>query len=303
VQGKVPKLLADSFEAVEWPADPALEWAPPGHGDVYTSLATSGMLAELRAGGYRYLFLSNSDNLGAVLDPRILGWFAAEGLPFLSESTDRTESDRKGGHLARRRDGGGLVLRETAQTTDEDAAAFEDISRHRFFNCNNIWVDLEALERTLAERGGVLGLPMIVNSKTVDPTDSSSPAVLQLETAMGAAIGVFEGAAALRVPRTRFAPVKTTNQLLVVRSDAYSLAEDWTVQAAADPLPLVSLDSDYYKLIGDFDARFPAGAPSLRECRRLSVSGDVLFGRDIAVKGEVRLEGPLKVPDGEVLEG
>jgi UTP--glucose-1-phosphate uridylyltransferase len=178
VQGKVPKLLADSFEPVEWPADPALEWAPPGHGDVYVSLATSGMLAELLGRGYRYLFLSNSDNLGAVLDPRILGWFAAEGLPFLSESTDRTESDRKGGHLARRRDDGGLVLRETAQTTDEDAAAFEDISRHRFFNCNNIWVDLEALERTLAERDGVLGLPMIVNSKTVDPTDSSSPAVL-----------------------------------------------------------------------------------------------------------------------------
>jgi UTP--glucose-1-phosphate uridylyltransferase len=195
------------------------------------------------------------------------------------------------------------VLRETAQTTDEDAAAFEDISRHRFFNCNNIWVDLEALQRTLAERDGVLGLPMIVNSKTVDPTDSSSPAVLQLETAMGAAIGVFEGAAALRVPRTRFAPVKTTNQLLVVRSDAYSLAEDWTVQAVADPLPLVSLDSDYYKLIADFDARFPAGAPSLRECRRLEVSGDVTFGRDIAVRGSVLLEGPRSIPDGEVLEG
>jgi UTP--glucose-1-phosphate uridylyltransferase len=120
---------------------------------------------------------------------------------------------------------------------------------------------------------------------------------------MGAAIGVFEGAAALRVPRTRFAPVKTTNQLLVVRSDAYDLADDWTVQAAADPLPHVVLDSEYYKLIGDFDARFPAGPPSLRECRRLSVNGDVTFGRDIAVMGEVELEGPLQIPDGEVLEG
>jgi UTP--glucose-1-phosphate uridylyltransferase len=303
VQGKVPKLRADNFEPVEWPADPALEWAPPGHGDVYTSLATSGMLDDLLGRGYRYLFLSNSDNLGAVLDPRILGWFASEGLPFVSESTDRTESDRKGGHLARRRDGGGLVLRETAQTDDEDMPAFEDIERHRFFNCNNIWVDLRALERTLAERDGVLGLPMIVNSKTVDPTDSSSPAVLQLETAMGAAIGVFEGAAALRVPRTRFAPVKTTNQLLVVRSDAYALADDWTITPAVDPTPIVSLDSEYYKLIGDFDARFPGGAPSLRECRRLEVSGDVTFGRAVAVKGEVRLEGPLAVPDGAVLEG
>jgi UTP--glucose-1-phosphate uridylyltransferase len=302
VQGRVPKLRADNLEPVEWPADPALEWAPPGHGDVYVSLATSGMLGELLRRGYRYLFLSNSDNLGAVLDPRILGWFGAGGLPFLSESTDRTESDRKGGHLARRREDGGLVLRETAQTTDEDMPAFEDIERHRFFNCNNIWVDLQALQGTLDERGGVLGLPMIVNRKNVDPTDRSSPEVLQLETAMGAAIGVFDGAAALRVPRTRFAPVKTTNQLLVVRSDAYELTDEWTVRAVADP-PIVVLDSDYYKLIADFDARFPSGAPSLRECRRLEVSGDVTFGRSVAAKGEVRLEGPLSIPDGVVLEG
>ncbi|MEA2420357.1 MAG: UTP--glucose-phosphate uridylyltransferase, partial [Thermoleophilaceae bacterium] len=89
----------------------------------------------------------------------------------------------------------------------------------------------------------------------------------------------------------------------IVRSDAYSLAEDWTVQPAADPIPLVSLDSDYYKLVGDFDARFPFGAPSLRECRRLAVDGDVSFGRDVAVKGEVRLEGPQAIPDGAVLEG
>lgn len=303
VQGKVPKLRADTLDPVDWPADPALEWAPPGHGDVYVSLATSGMLSGLLERGYRYLFLSNSDNLGAVLDPRILAWFAAEGLPFVSESTDRTEADRKGGHLARRGDDGGLVLRETAQTTDEDAGAFEDVTKHRFFNCNNIWVDLQALQRTLEQRDGVLGLPMIVNSKTVDPTDSSSPAVLQLETAMGAAIGVFEGAAALRVPRTRFAPVKTTNQLLIVRSDAYSLADDWTVRSETNPIPVVSLDSDYYKLIADFDARFPGGAPSLRECRRLSVDGDVTFGRDVAVKGEVRVEGPQQIPDGAVLEG
>jgi UTP--glucose-1-phosphate uridylyltransferase len=305
LQGKVPKLLADGLEPVEWPANPALEWAPPGHGDVYTSLATSGLLAELLDRGYEYLFLSNADNLGAVLEPRILGWFAGQGLPFLSEVTDRTEGDKKGGHLARRRDGG-LVLRETAQTPDEDMDAFQDTTRHRFFNCNTIWVDLRALSRTLEERGGVLGLPMIVNRKTVDPTDSSSPEVIQLETAMGAAIDVFEGAAALHVPRSRFVPVKTTNELLALRSDAYELADDWTVglvPARDGRPPLVELDPDYFKLLSDFEARFAAGAPSLARCDRLTVTGDVSFGRGVVARGSVTVEGPRRIEDGAVLEG
>jgi UTP--glucose-1-phosphate uridylyltransferase len=261
------------------------------------------MLGELLERGYRYVFLSNSDNLGAVLEPRILDWFAREELPFLSESTDRTEGDRKGGHLARLRSDGRLVLRETAQTPDEDREAFEDVSRHRYFNCNNIWVDLRALERKLDEQGGVLGLPMIVNRKTVDPNDSSSPAVVQLETAMGAAIGVFDGAAALRVPRSRFTPVKTTSDLLVVRSDAYRLGDDWTVSTAREQPPLVSLDPGFFKLMGDFEPRFPGGPPSLADCDRLEVVGDVTFGRGVVVRGTVKVEGPRRIDEGSVLEG
>src|SRR3954447_25927068 len=119
VQGKVPKIEADGLAPVSWPDDPDLEWAPPGHGDLYTALVTSGMLAQLLERGYEYAFVSNADNLGAVLDPTILAWFARERLPFLMEVADRTEADKKGGHIARRR-GGGLVLRETAQTPDSD---------------------------------------------------------------------------------------------------------------------------------------------------------------------------------------
>jgi UTP--glucose-1-phosphate uridylyltransferase len=304
VQGRVPKLLADSLEPVSWPDEPDLEWAPPGHGDVYTSLVTSGMLDALLEHEYEYLFMSNSDNLGAALEPRILGWFARERLPFLSEATDRTEGDRKGGHLARRR-GDGLVLREIAQTPDEDLEAFQDITRHRFFNCNNVWVNLSMLERTLRERDGVLGLPMIVNRKNVDPTDSSSPEVIQLETAMGAAIDAFEGAAAVRVPRARFTPVKTTNDLLAIRSDAYQPEDDWTVRLAPERderPPLVDLDSEHFKLLADFERRF-GGPLSLVECERLAVKGDVSFGRDVTVRGSVTVEGPARIDDGSVLEG
>jgi UTP--glucose-1-phosphate uridylyltransferase len=305
VQGKVPKLLADGFEPVGWPDNPALEWAPPGHGDVYTSLATSGLLGELLERGYEYLFLSNADNLGAVLEPRILGWFAEQRLPFLSEVTDRTEGDKKGGHLARRR-GGGLLLRETAQTPDEDMEAFQDTTRHRFFNCNTIWVDLRALSRMLEEGDGVLELPMIVNRKTVDPNDPSSPEVVQLETAMGAAIDVFDGASALHVPRSRFVPVKTTNELLALRSDAFELADNWTIRLAPardGRPPHVELDPDYFKLLRDFEPRFAAGPPSLAECERLTVKRDVSFGRAVTVRGSVTVEGPARIEDGTTLEG
>jgi UTP--glucose-1-phosphate uridylyltransferase len=147
---------------------------------------------------------------------------------------------------------------------------------------------------------------MIVNRKTVDPTDKSSPQVVQLEAAMGAAIDVFEGAAAIKVPRRRFAPVKTTNDLLMLRSDAYVLTEEARVELAPereDRPPFVDLDADYYKLVRDFDERFPSGPPSLIECERLVVKGDVQFGADVRVKGSVTVEGPKRIEDGATLEG
>ncbi len=301
VQNRVPKIRADDLMPVEWPANPDQEWAPPGHGDLYPALVASGMLEALLDRGYRYAFVSNADNLGATLDPRILAWIARERVPFLMEVAQRTEQDRKGGHLARRRSSGGLVLRETAQTAEDDVRAFQDITRHRFFNTNTLWVDLQALRATLDAAGGVLPLPMIVNRKTVDPSDKSSPAVIQLESAMAAAIDVFDGARALRVPKSRFAPVKTTDDLLLVRSDAYELTPDAHLALVPKVPPLVELDSDHFKLIGDFDARFRAGPPSLVEASRLRVVGDVTFGARVVVRGQVTVEGPARVDDGTVL--
>jgi UTP--glucose-1-phosphate uridylyltransferase len=309
VQNKEPKLRVEDLMPVEWPPNPDLEWCPPGHGDIYTALVTSGMLESLLEHGYEYAFVSNSDNLGAVLAPRILAWFASERAPFLMEVADRTEADRKGGHLAQR-PGGRLLLREIAQTPEADLDAFQDISRHRYFNTNSLWVSLPALAEALRERDNVLGLPMIVNRKTVDPTDPSSPEVFQLETAMGAAIEVFEGARALRVPRSRFAPVKTTNDLLALRSDCYVLTEDQHVELAPEREggpPLVDLDPAYYKLLADFEARFPAGPPSLLRARRFAVRGDVVFGADVVVTGDVEVQAAgdqqVHIADGTVLEG
>jgi UTP--glucose-1-phosphate uridylyltransferase len=307
LQSMIPKLGADTRAPVDWPANPSLEWCPPGHGDVYGALRRSGMLAALLERGIRYAMISNSDNLGATLDPRIAGYLAQEEVPFLMEVVEGTEAERKGGHIARRRADGQLVLRETAQTPPEDEESFRDFRHWRYYNTNNLWVDLEVLARMLQERQGVLELPLIVNRKTVDPRDSSSPAVLQLESAMGAAIGTFSGARLLCVPRTRFAPVKTTDDLLVLRSDVYRVAEDEHVEPIPERrgnLPYVELDKRYYKLLDDFESRFPGGAPSLREAERLLVEGDVTFEAGVVVRGAVELSArqPTRVASGTVLE-
>lgn len=290
LQNQEPKLRADDLTPVEWSADPSLEWCPPGHGDLYTAFATSGVLDRLLSLGYRYASVSNSDNLGAAPNARIAGWFAASGAPYAAEICRRTAADRKGGHLAIRKSDRQLILRDTAQTPKEEMHFFTDEFRHPFFHCNNLWFDLQVLDRTLRERKGVLGLPLIKNEKTVDPGDRSSPKVIQIETAMGAAVEVFEGATAIGVGRDRFLPVKTTSDLLVLRSDAYDLEANGQLTAVADPAPVVDLDDSYYKLIADFDQRFPAGVPSLKEARAFAISGDWSFEADVRVVGEVTLD-------------
>ena len=291
VQHKVPKVLQEDLTCAVWDRDPDLAWCPPGHGDIYTALVTSGMLDQLLAAGFRYAFVSNADNLGAVMDETILGYFAGNDLPFMMEAADRTEADRKGGHLARRRDGR-LILRELAQCPPADEDAFQDIQRHRYFNTNNLWVNLTALQQALAQREGILGLPMICNSKTLDPRDRTSPKVFQLETAMGSAIEVFPGAGAVRVPKSRFAPIKKTNDLLDVRSDNYVLTSDFQVVAnPARTLPraYIDLDPAHYQFVDDLDERFPDGPPSLLRCERLVVRGDFRFGKGVTLVGRVHL--------------
>ncbi len=288
MQNQIPKIDAATFEPVQWPADPGMEWCPPGHGDLYPALVGSGWLDRLLAEGVKYAFVSNSDNLGAILDPAILTYFAKSGAPFLMEVTRRTPADRKGGHLAVRKSDGRLLLREVAQCPDSDADAFQDIERHQYFNTNSLWLRLDLLKEQLAADSGVLPLPMIRNNKTVDPRDKKSTAVVQLEIAMGAAIECFEGAAALEVPRSRFAPVKTTGDLLALRSDAYEVLENGQVRLAAerDGVPPNIILSDDYKLVDQLD---PLGVPSLIRCRSLKISGPVHFDEGVIIEGDVEI--------------
>ena len=294
IQHKFPKILQKDYTPAAWPQKPVLEWNPPGHGDVYTALLTSGMLQLLMDNGVQYAFISNSDNLGARLDEALLGYFAHHQFPFMMEVAEKTPADIKGGHLARQNNGR-LILREAAQCPTDELDAFQDIRRYRYFNTNNVWVNLKALKKIFDEQN-MIHLPMILNPKTLDPRDKSSPPVYQIESAMGAAISLFEGATAVNVPRTRFYPVKTCNDLLAVRSDCFIYAEDDSLRI--NPARIknnkpwatrIKLDPNYYGKIDDLDRRFPDGVPSLVECDDLTVEGDVRFGKDVTIKGSVRI--------------
>lgn len=295
-QHRHPKIYADTMT----PAEEAVEdfnWNPPGHGDIYASLIATGLADKLLGMGKRYLFVANADNLGATVEPAILGYLARTGAPFLMETAERTQADAKGGHLARRRSTGRLLLRESSQapstSSGEIIPEFQDVTRYRHFNTNNIWLDLEAVVRVARTHDGTVPLPLISNRKTVNPRDKGSRKVIQIETAMGAAIEVFEGSLALQVPRSRFAPVKSNNDLLVVRSDVYELRPDFTMAVSParriSGLPTVSLDSAHYGLIKEFERRIRV-VPSLVNAEAFSVQGDVTFSHPLAVVGKVSIK-------------
>ena len=289
LQNKVPKILADTLEPAEWPDDPTKAWCPPGHGDIYTALQTSGILDQLLDAGIKYAFISNADNLGATMDLSVLGYFAELDVSFMMEVADRTAADRKGGHLAQFPDGR-LMLREVAQCHQDDQVSFQDINKYKYFNTNSLWIRLDRLKPQLDANNGVLDLPVIQNRKTLDPRDPGSPAVIQLETAMGSAISCFNDAIALRIPKTRFAPIKTTSDLLGLWSNVFVLDKDNRVvinPARNKPPIVINLDDRYYKKIDDLQARFPDGAPDLLDCEQLTITGDVKFGAKVKIIGNV----------------
>lgn len=281
LQHKVPRIDADSHEPASL-SDREAQWAPPGHGDIYLALWLTGLLQRLSDEGYRWVFVSNADNLAATVDSDLLGHLDREAIDFAMEVTPKTEADKKGGTLVRH--AGRLTLLERAQVEPEHLADFEDISTFAVFNTNSLWWRIDTMIERL--RAGALDLPMIVNHKRAEDRD-----VVQLETAMGAAVGCFERALGVRVSRARFAPVKATNDLLTVRSDAYLVGEHGGLlpNPARSPdlgPPLIDLDADFYASLGDFEQRF-AEVPSLVDCRSLKVCGDVRFGGGVVVRGDV----------------
>jgi len=307
-QHKFPKILQEGFGPVSWPDNTELEWNPPGHGDIYTALYTSGTLQNLIDDNIIFAFISNSDNLGATMDEFLLGYFSENKFPFMMEVAERTPADLKGGHLARHRNGR-FILREAAQCPNDELNAFRDLRCYGLFNTNNIWINLIYL-KDLIEKNKIIRLPMMCNPKTLDPRNEESPTVYQIETAMGAAISLFEDAAAIKVSRSRFFPVKKCNDLLAVRSDCFPLTKENNLtlnpKRKSDTIK-INLDPKYYGKFDLFDERFTEGVPSLVDCESLTIEGDVRFEKNISIKGKVIIKNnnmsQAVIKEGSILEG
>ncbi|KAJ4706824.1 UTP--glucose-1-phosphate uridylyltransferase [Melia azedarach] len=298
-QSQYPRLVADEF--VPLPCKGKTEkdgWYPPGHGDVFPSLKNSGKLDALLSQGKEYVFIANSDNLGAIVDLKILSHLIQNKNEYCMEVTPKTLADVKGGTLISYE--GKVQLLEIAQVSDEHVNEFKSIEKFKIFNTNNLWVNLSAIKRLV--EADALKMEIIPNPKEVDGIK-----VLQLETAAGAAIRFFDHAIGINVPRSRFLPVKATSDLLLVQSDLYTLADGYVTrnEARKNPAnPTIELGPEFKK-VGNFLSRFKS-IPSIIELDSLKVTGDVWFGSGITLKGKLTIAAKpgvkLEIPDGAVLE-
>ena len=299
-QSRFPRIGKDSLLPVpSAPTDDKECWYPPGHGDVFDALDHSGLLDELIADGKEYLFISNIDNLGATMDTTILKHMIDTGAEFIMEVTDKTKADIKGGTIIDY--GGSIRLLELAQVPSEHKSDFTSIKKFKIFNTNNICVSVKAIKRVVTERS--LDLEVIVNHKTMEGTGEK---VIQLETAVGAAIKHFVRGHGVNVPRSRFLPVKSCSDLFIVQSDLYTLSHGELAPNPRRPFPTVPIVKlgDHFKKVPNYLARF-SGPVHIMELDHLTVTGDVTFGKDVTLKGTVIIVANhgarIDIPSGTVL--
>ena len=286
LQNQVPRLYEDSLLPLEEEELGQQAWHPPGHGDVFFALKSSGLLERLIDLGYHTAFISNGDNLGALIEPRILEYFHKEKLEWISEITLKTAADLKGGTFFRSKsqDKPDMIeLLEIAQVPEKHIKDFQDTKRFKYFNVNNLWVDLKALDKKLKENS--LELALILNPKKI-----AGRKALQLESAMGSAISCFAKSRVVLVPRKRFSPVKSCADLLVRRSDAYVLDPQSHALLPRDEkkIPLAVLSKEY-KELENFEKLFPQ-IPSLKDALRLELEGPLCFDRPVKITGRVRFQ-------------
>lgn len=294
-QSEFPRILNSSL----MPMEGDNSTYPPGHGDLFSSIYESGMLNQLIKEGKEILFISNIDNLGATVDKKILNYVIKNKHDFCMEVTNKTRADVKGGTLINYE--GKIKLLELAEVPEDYKSEFNSIRKFKIFNTNSIYINLKILKRKM-ENGG-LNLDIIENKKII-----KGETIIQLETAIGSAIKYFNNPTGIIVPRTRFLPVKSCSDLFLLRSSLF-VEEMGTLTLSKlrgyQTLPLVKLLGEKFQKINSFEKRFKS-TPDLIELDHLTVSGEVIFGKNVILKGTVIIiankGNVIQIPNGAILE-
>src|SRR5690606_30837738 len=180
-----------------------------GHGDFLDAFRESGLLDKFIAGGGRTIMVANLDNLGAALDPAVIGFHLSRGAPCTSEVVDKVGSDRGG--IPVRLDGKLVVLEEFRLPADFAP------SRVTVFNVNTFCFDAQTLASL------ELDYTYFRVEKQVD-----GASVIQFERLINELTFVLK-TQYLRVPRSgpqsRFLPVKDFDELQARRPEIRSALE------------------------------------------------------------------------------
>lgn len=149
-QAKCPRIYAETLLPVPESLNSENEtWYPPGHGNIFETLESTGLANKLLKQGKTVLFVSNIDNTCAIVDPRFIKALLNKEHEYIMEITDKTVADVKGGTLIEI--DGRLMHLEMPQVPPEGIDEFCSTKTFKNFNTNNIWIDLKAIKPRLNE--------------------------------------------------------------------------------------------------------------------------------------------------------
>lgn len=177
----------------------------PGHGDLLPALRRSGVLERFREQGVRLVMVSNVDNLGARVDPAVVGGHILAGRPLTCEVAVK-EGDLGGAPV---RVDGKLQLVEGPRFP-----ADFDLELVPVFNTNTAVVDIDALDRDH-------DLTWLYVRKAVDARTAVQ--LERLYNELSASLPTTYLEVPRRGPRGRFLPIKTPEDLQQAQGDLRAL--------------------------------------------------------------------------------
>ncbi|GKV47258.1 hypothetical protein SLEP1_g54172 [Rubroshorea leprosula] len=259
---------------------------PSDPGTAFLSLVKSETLDLLLSQGKEYVLVVNSDNACAVIDPKILNHVTQKKIEYCMEVTPTTTSFSRTSVLSSQE--GKFKLVHIAQNPSRHST-----KKFKFMDAGSLWVNLKAIKRLVDT--DAMKMEKLSTSKAVDPDDK--------ESAVGSAIQLFDQAIGVNVPQSRYLPVNSTLDLLLLQSDIYTYDEGILARNRAIN-PSISLGPEFEK-VSDFQSRFKS-TPSIVGLDSLKVTGDVWFGADITLKGKVKIAAEpgekLEIPDNVVIK-